>query len=163
VLACPECRCTGAPAPAGCDVEFDRHAGKPVYKCRWDCKTHKTHQAHPDAAREPGPDRGSGEDPDDLEDLLRDLIVAVDHTTAAGSRLPDDVDTAIDGARRSFSAAWRERSGAGNDSALAAVRDLAAAAAPHQDAWTPELRAALAALAGAGVTGPGETAGDAVT
>ena len=92
-----------------------------------------------------------GADLDDLDDLLRDLIVAIDHTTAAGSPLPGGVDAAIGGARRSFSAAWRERSGEDNGSVLAAVRGLAAAAAPHEDAWTPELRAALAALAGAGV------------
>ncbi len=61
-LSCPDCGCTGAPAPAGCDVTFDRTAGKPVYECRWDCKTHK---ARRDAARAPGYHHGTGADPQD--------------------------------------------------------------------------------------------------
>ena len=168
-LTCPQCGCAGAPTPAGCDVEFDRGAGKPAYKCRWDCKQHKAPQ---DAAREPG-GRGPGnqalEEDQDLEDLaglVRDLIVAIDRTTAAGSRLPGDVDTAIDAARRAFYHAWRDRSAENTGTVVSAVRELAAAAAPHEAAWTPELRDALAALAAAGITGAQETtgtAGDAVT
>jgi ParB/RepB/Spo0J family partition protein len=162
-LTCPDCGCAGAPTPDGCDVQFDRGAAEPVYKCAWNCKRHKAHQ---DAAREPGY-RGSagagGEDPQDPSDLVRDLIVAIDPATAAGSRLPADVGDAIGDARSSFYAAWRERSGEDSDRVAAALRELAAAAAPHEDSWTPELRGALAALAGAGVTGPASTAGDAVT
>ena len=179
-LACPECGCAGAPTQSGCDVTFDRGAGQPVYKCGWECKRHK---APRDAA--PAPEDGEGpadpageelhepagdaagpadpDDEDDLGDLIRGLIIAVHPTTAAGSRLPDDVDAAIGGARDSLSAAWRDRTGEESDGVLPAVRGLAAAAAPHEAAWTPELRDALAALADAGVTGPRSTAGDAVT
>lgn len=143
VLACPQCGCTGAPTPAGCDVEFDRAEGKPAYKCRWDCKQHKA--PRPASPAEPGEE--------ELDDLMRDLIIAIDPTTAAGSRLPGDVDDAIAGARSRLSAAWRDRDA---ESTATAVRGLAAAAAPHEDAWTPELRDALAALADAGVTRPAE-------
>jgi ParB family chromosome partitioning protein len=110
---------------------------------------------------ETGPADADGAD--DLGDLIRGLIIAVHPTTAAGSRLPGDVDAAIGGARECLSAAWRDRTGEESDGVLPAVRGLAAAATPHEAAWTPELRDALAALAGAGVTGPRSTAGDAVT
>ena len=86
---------------------------------------------------------------DDLGDMIRGLIIAVHPTTAAGSRLPGDVDAAIGVARDSLSAAWRDRTGEETDGVLSAVRDLAAAAAPHEDAWTPELRDALGALSAA--------------
>jgi ParB family chromosome partitioning protein len=70
ILACPDCGCTGAPAPAGCDVTFDRTAGKPVYECRWDCRTHKTRRNA--ASREPavtGAPHGAGDSvPDGLPD-----------------------------------------------------------------------------------------------
>jgi ParB/RepB/Spo0J family partition protein len=150
VLACPDCGCIGAPTPDSCDVQFDRGAGEPVYKCAWNCKRHKAHQ---DAVREPGDRSGSADADDDLGDLIRGLIIAIHPTTAAGSRLPGDIGVAIGDARDSLSAAWRDRTGEETDGVLSAVRDLAAAAAPHEDAWTPELRDALAALAGAGVTG----------
>lgn len=65
-------------------------------------------------------------------------------TTAAGSRLPDDFSSAI-------------------CTPLDQLAGAAFAAAPFEDAWTPELREALAAFAGAGVTGPDDTAGEAVT
>ena len=117
--------------------------------------------------QEPAGDAGAGpadpDDEDDLGDLIRGLIIAVHPTTAAGSRLPGDVDAAIGAARDCLSAAWRDRTGEETDGVLSAVRDLEAAAAPYEAAWTPELRDALAALADAGVTGPGGTAGDAVT
>ncbi len=61
-LSCPNCGCTAAPTLAGCDVKFDRNAGKPVYECRWDCKTHKTRR---DADRAPGNHHGTGADPVD--------------------------------------------------------------------------------------------------
>ena len=158
-LACPQCGCAGAPTQSGCDVTFDRGAGKPVYKCGWECKPHK-------APRNAAPTTEDGEGPaadpadEELHDLMRDLIAAVDHTTAAGSRLPDDVDAAIDDARTAFYACLSHHP-SDHDSVTAAVRGLAAAAAPHEAAWTPELRDALAALADAGVTGPQEPAGDA--
>lgn len=250
-LSCPDCGCTSrAPGSPGCDVTYDRDAGRPVYKCRdWDCKTH---QAWREAVREAT--AGGGEAPDgppplvllynlvaaadpstaagsrlpddfadaicapldqladaasqaelsgdmtaafaaarqfaavaaaaeaawtpelrealealaaagvtspaaeetaagDLDDLLRDLVIAIDHTTAAGSRLPGVVDDAIDDARSSFYALLSDRAGDDNDGVLAAVRDLAAAAAPHEDAWTPELRHALGALAATRIPG----------
>lgn len=154
-LACPDCGCTAAQDPAAdCTVAFDRKAAKPVYTCHWECKRHK-------APRTPAPEpvpaslaEPDGEEPDDqLRDLVIGLVLAVDHTTAAGSRLPDDIDAAIAGARTRLGAAWRERDAG---VAVSAVRDLAAAAAPFEETWTPELREALAALADAGVTGPAE-------
>jgi ParB/RepB/Spo0J family partition protein len=154
-LACPECGCAGAPTPASCDVTFDRTAGEPVYKCGWGCKQHKANQL---AAPEPGGHRGAGNpvlEDEDLAGLARDLIIAIDRTTAAGSRLPSDVDAAIDAARSAFHHAWRDRSAENTDSVVSAVRELAAAAAPHEAAWTPELRDALAALAAAGHLQPG--------
>lgn len=157
VLACPECGCTAATAQAGCDVKFDGKAGEPLYKCGWECKRHKAPRPGPAS---PAPAPGAGEPDDQLRDLVIGLVLAVDHTTAAGSRLPDDIDTAIAGARARLGTAWRERD---TDGAVSAVRDLAAAAAPFEDTWTPELREALAAFADAGVTGPDGTAGEAVT
>jgi hypothetical protein len=178
VLACPECGCAGAPAPAGCDVKFDRDAGRPVYKCGWDCTRHKaprdaapvpevapSGEELPDLMQEPAGDAGAGPaDPDaadDLGDLIRGLIIAIHPTTAAGSRLPGDIGAATGAARDSLSAAWRDRTGEESDGVLSAVRNLAAAAAPHEATWTPELRDALTALADAGVTGPAGTAGEA--
>lgn len=155
VLACPECGCTSAAAPSGCDVRFDRDAGEPVYKCGWSCERHK---APRNTATEAEPEP-AGEEQDDL---LRDLIVAIHPTTAAGSRLPDDIDNAIAEARSRFSEAYRDRDA---DGTAAAVRDLAVAAAPYEDTWTPELRDALAALDEAGLTRPleEETVGLAAT
>jgi ParB family chromosome partitioning protein len=147
-LACPDCGCAAAQDPADdCTVAFDRKSAKPVYKCRWECKRHK-------APRPPAP--GSAPvpaelDSGELDDLMRDLICAIEPSTAAGSRLPGHVADAIAGARGSFSTAWRARDA---DGTAAAVRGLAAAAAPYAAGWTPELRDVLAALAGAGVTGP---------
>jgi ParB family chromosome partitioning protein len=251
-LACPRCGCTGAPTEARCDVEFDREAGKPVYRCReYDCKRHK---ASPEPAPAPAPsleegDRNAllrdlidaidpatgslptdvdaaiagartdlygclsahpgddasvtgavralaaaaapheadwtpelrdaldaladagvtcpapaGQDPEEeLRDLVIALVIATDHTTAAGSRLPDVVDDAIGEARGQLGAAWRDRRDGDHAAILDAVRALAAAAVPHEADWTPELRDALAALADAGVASLGETAGEAVT
>lgn len=62
-LTCPDCGCTGAPAPAGCDVTFDREADKPAYKCRWDCPAHR-------GATSREPVRADG--PDDTEDDAAD-------------------------------------------------------------------------------------------
>jgi ParB/RepB/Spo0J family partition protein len=157
-LACADCGCTAAQDPADdCTVAFDRKAAKPVYKCHWECRRHKA----PRNAAAPAPEDGGGPAAEELHDLMRDLIAAVDHTAAAGSRLPDDVDDAIAGARTAFYACLSHHP-SDHDSVTAAVRGLAAAAAPYEAAWTPELRDALAALTDAGVTGPQEPAGDAV-
>jgi ParB/RepB/Spo0J family partition protein len=110
------------------------------------------------------PAAAAGQDPDEeLRDLVIALVLATDHTTAAGSRLPDAVDDAIGEARGQLAAAWRDHRDGDDAAVWDAIRALAAAAAPHEDAWTPELRDALEALADAGVAGPDETAGEAVT
>jgi hypothetical protein len=61
-LSCPDCGCICAPGPDGCDVKFDRKAGKPVYECHWDCKTHKPGR---DAARAFSDHRRTGASTDD--------------------------------------------------------------------------------------------------
>jgi len=95
--------------------------------------------------RRPGP---AGQDGDALHDLLIGVIIAVDPATEAGSRLPDTVADAIAGPRGRFAGAYRDwQPGLDSSDVLAAVRGLAAAAAPHAHQWTPELDAALSALA----------------
>lgn len=160
VLACA-CGCNTT-EQGGCNIEFDRDAGQTAYKCAWNCEQHKQHEARQEAgASAPDGEDLGALDGDGLGALVIDLITAVDVSTAAGSRLPDDVGDAVDEARAALAAAWRERWRArdGGESVTAALRDLAAAAAPYEDSWTPELREALAALAEAGVTSADDTAG----
>ena len=96
-----------------------------------------------------------------LHDALIGIIIAIEPTTAAGSRLPDTVADAISDARRQFADAYRDwHPGQDSSDVLAAARDLAAAAAPHAEEWTPELRAALAALAAHGTPAEAEASGD---
>lgn len=147
-LSCPACGCTGR-TDDNCNVVFDRDDRKPVYRCAWDCPVH----------RSPSPAAADQDLPDGMEDLVISLICAIDPSTAAGSRLPDTVADATDQPSARLADIWDiRRVGTGTQDVLDAVRDVAAAAAPHEDAWTPELREALAALAAAGTTAQKEGA-----
>jgi ParB/RepB/Spo0J family partition protein len=160
VLTCA-CGCSTT-EPGSCSIEFNRDAGQPAYKCAWNCEQHKQHEARQEAGTRALGDEDLGAlDDDGLGDLVTGLITAVDVSTAAGSRLPDDLGDAVDEARAALAAAWRERwrPRDGGESVTAALRDLAAAAAPYEASWTRELREALAALAEAGVISAGDTAG----
>lgn len=142
VLSCSVCGCTGR-ADDNCDVVFDRDEGKPAYRCAWDCPVH----------RNPPPAPADQDLPDGVEDLVISLICAIDPSSAAGSRLPDAIADATDQPGARLADAWDARKSAtGAQDVLEAVRDVAAAAAPHEEAWPPELREALAALGAAGIT-----------
>jgi ParB/RepB/Spo0J family partition protein len=148
-LCCPDCGCSSrAVGSAGCDVTFDRDAGRPVYRClSWDCKTHQAWREARDNA-----DGGAGDDGPPVVVLLYDLVAAADPSTAAGSRLPDGFSDAICTPLDQLADAAGQAELTGDmTAATAAARQFAAVAAAAADAWTPELRAALQALAAASV------------
>jgi ParB/RepB/Spo0J family partition protein len=102
------------------------------------------------------PAADSAEDPagrpgaDDLYDALEDLLIAVDPTTVAGNELPDGLAGAIEDARVRFTKLYDRQ--AGDQPAhelIAAASALHQAALPHEQNWTPQLRAALGKFAAA--------------
>jgi ParB/RepB/Spo0J family partition protein len=145
-LACPDCGCTAAPSPAGCEVRFDRDAGRPVQACAWDCRQHRAAAQTRSAAA--GGRRADGEPgSDELYEALEDLLIATDPSTAAGSRLPA-LAAAIEDTRITFGDLYQDLAGdQPPGEVIAAAVALRAAAKPHEADWTPELRAAFDAVA----------------
>jgi hypothetical protein len=101
----------------------------------------------------PGTGGGAGQDGPPPLVLLYDLVAAADPSTAAGSRLPDEFSDAICAPLDQLAGAADRGELSGDlTAAFTAARQFAAVAAAAEDAWTPELRAALEALAAASVT-----------
>jgi ParB/RepB/Spo0J family partition protein len=159
-VACPDCGCTATAGPSGCDVRYDRDAGRPVQACAWNCPRHRAAREAATAAGQPGP----GQDPDAVFDALADLFTATDPTTAAGSRLPAGLADAVQDARATFADLYEQLEGdQPPGAAVTAALALRGAARPFETDWTPELRDAFTALAAlgtpAGKTAPGEHSG----
>ncbi len=162
-VACPDCGCTTAAGPAGCDVRYDRDAGRPAQACDWNCPQHRAARAAADAAD--AADRaGPGEDPDAVFEVLEDLSIATDPAAAAGSRLPAGLADAIEDTRAAFAGLYDQLAGdQPPGEAVTAALALRDAAQPFEADWTPGLRDAFTALAAlgtpAGEAVPGEHSG----
>jgi antitoxin (DNA-binding transcriptional repressor) of toxin-antitoxin stability system len=86
-------------------------------------------------------------DRDELFEAVEDLVMAVDVTTAAGSRMPGPLAEAIDEPTSRLAEAWDQASGDGPlDELVDAARAVVAAARPHAAIWPPALTAAAAAV-----------------
>jgi ParB/RepB/Spo0J family partition protein len=141
-LSCPDCGCRYT---RRCAESYSRCDAEPAGDGTWRYRCHDRKPAS--AAPAAGDDDRTGEDTDELDEALEDLLIAVDPSTSAGQELPEALDAAITDAAAAFGAAYNYQSGSEDPGELlAAARDLRAAALPHEAEWTPPLRDALARL-----------------
>jgi ParB/RepB/Spo0J family partition protein len=144
-LSCPACGCRASQPCPGSYPRCDAEPG-PGGTWRYRCASHPATAA---SASTHAGDVGDVEDVDgdEVYDALEDLLIATDPSTAAGTRLDGTAAEAIEDSRRRFSELYAGQPGNQDPGPLlAAARELLAAASPHEDTWTPELRDACARL-----------------
>ncbi|MGH3155129.1 MAG: hypothetical protein ACRDNF_00925, partial [Streptosporangiaceae bacterium] len=144
----PACGCRASQPCPGSYPRCDAEPG-PGGTWRYRCASHPATAAS--ASSNTDADDVEDVDDDEVYDALEDLLIATDPSTAAGARLDGTAAEAIENARRRFSELYASQGGNQDPGPLlAAARELLAAAGPHEDTWTPELRAACARLSPAG-------------
>ena len=165
-MSCPACGCRPGKTcgewirlPSGGYAKCDAEPGDDgtwAYRCACGGRP-----PEPSPAEDSAGQGDTDADRDALFDALEDLVIAVEPAGGPAAQLPAAFDKAAGDAVAAYVDAWDSQSGRDDPAGLLeAARSVHASALPVEEAWTPELRGAFAALARRGVIGGANAAGE---